>query len=187
MVFAHRSGRLRAVGMSVRSALLLVTCVALGVATPSSAREGQRGLLVRGGHLSVMLPLGAWDGRFDLRPPAPPALTFANVALGRWQYMFGQNDPTTAWRPSSLMISVIDETDENGKRNAEPVSLPLKVRARDVLGLEGIPPNHALLRRTVRVSGRVVEVWVQLGHRRVTANDLSVANRLLRRVAVTRS
>jgi hypothetical protein len=84
------------------------------------------------------------------------------------------------------MISVIDESGDTGATHAEAAALPLRVRARDVGGFEGIPPSHAFARRSVRVNSRLIEVWVQFGHRRLTAADLNRANRLLRRVDVSR-
>lgn len=140
---------------------------------------------VRIGHLSAVLPRG-WFGRAEVVARTPAALTFGNLPVGRWLYLLGQNDPRTRWRYGSIMISVIDDTPGSRRTDGVPSRLPLRVSSVDSLGLEGIDTTHALLRRAVRVNRRVVELWVQFGHLRLTRADLARANRALGGVRVSR-
>jgi hypothetical protein len=83
------------------------------------------------------------------------------------------------------MISVLDETGATNPGQVDAISLPLRVRARDHKSFEGIPLNHAFLMRTVRVKHRLIAVWIQFGHPRLTRADLTIANRVLRSVRVS--
>jgi hypothetical protein len=83
------------------------------------------------------------------------------------------------------MISVIDDTRGSQPTEGVPSRLPLRVSSVDLLGLEGIDTTHALLRRTLRVSHRVIEIWVQFGHLHPTRADVRLANDALAGVEIS--
>lgn len=170
-------------GCCLRTAALVIGAAL--VAIPAAHAVGN--LRIHGGHLSVVLPAGAWDGRYEFRPltQGTPAITFANVSLGRWQYAYGQTDPTIFWRASGLMFTVIDQTAAGPSLSATRIVPPLRVRPRDASRFEGIPPNHAFVHRIVRINGRVIELWIQFGHPRLTPTDVRHANERLRAVTIS--
>jgi hypothetical protein len=162
--------------------VLAVVASTLGVATHAGS--------IAGLGFSVVVPPG-WQGRIS-KPdgPSPAALNLANFSIPRRNFLDGNDDPATRWRRDAVLLTVLDWTRSltaSTRGQFRPASA-LALRSEDFRrgGFEGIPQGHAFARRSMRVDGRSLEVWAQLGKPAASSADIAGVNRVLARIRLTR-
>ena len=156
----------------VVSSCTAVAAITAAYASPAATR------LIHGSGFSVRVAPG-WRGRVvPTAKPAPPAVNLGNFPLPPATSNYG--NAGGSWPPRAILITVIDWTRANRGPRFRAGRLPLAIRRQDFTsGFEGVPRSHAFARRGVTVVGRRLEIWVQLGSKRVNAPTLRLINQRL--------
>jgi hypothetical protein len=160
-----------------RTKPLRILVVLICVAAPASASPAAT-RVIRGSGFTVRVAPG-WRGRVvPATKPAPPAANLANFALPPAKNDYGNTGGS--WPARAILVTVIDWTRASRGPRFRAGPLPLAIRRRDFTsGFEGVPSSHAFARRGVTVTGRRLEIWVQLGSERVRASTLRLINQRL--------